>query len=239
MKIGIFRKAVSAAVSGALLLSAAFASAPALITTDAASNKSRVSVHDPSIIKNGDTYYVFGSHIDAAKSNDLQNWNRFTNGYATTNNVEFGNLSANLSKAFAWAGEDLEDCEGGFAVWAPDVIWNPDYVNADGSKGAYLMYFCTSSTYMRSVIAYAAAQNIEGPYTFVDTLIYSGFTANDSYATSSTKNVNRKYTSTNVDELISMKVPYGETKANYEKLTNYLYRANRIRSQINKRMQKL
>ena len=43
----------------------------------------------------------------------------------------------------------------------------------------------------------------------------------------------------NVDELISMKVPYGETKANYEKLTNYLYRANRIRSQINKRMQKL
>ena len=76
MKIGIFRKAVSAAVSGALLLSAVFAAAPALITTDAASNKSRVSVHDPSIIKNGDTYYVFGSHIDAAKSNDLQNWNR-------------------------------------------------------------------------------------------------------------------------------------------------------------------
>ena len=43
----------------------------------------------------------------------------------------------------------------------------------------------------------------------------------------------------NVDELIAMKVPYGETKANYEKLTNYLYRANKIRSQINKRMQNL
>ena len=43
----------------------------------------------------------------------------------------------------------------------------------------------------------------------------------------------------NVDELIAMKVPYGETKANYEKLTNYLYRANRIHSQINKRLQKL
>lgn len=43
----------------------------------------------------------------------------------------------------------------------------------------------------------------------------------------------------NVDELIAMKVPYGETKANYEKLTNYLYRANKIRSQINKRMKKL
>ena len=43
----------------------------------------------------------------------------------------------------------------------------------------------------------------------------------------------------NVDELIAMKVPYGETKANYEKLTNYLYRAHKIRSHINKRMQKL
>ena len=43
----------------------------------------------------------------------------------------------------------------------------------------------------------------------------------------------------NVDELIAMKVPYGETKANYEKLTNYLYRANRIHSDISKKMQKL
>ena len=43
----------------------------------------------------------------------------------------------------------------------------------------------------------------------------------------------------NVDELIAMKVPYGETKANYEKLTNYLYRANKIHSQINKKIQKL
>lgn len=43
----------------------------------------------------------------------------------------------------------------------------------------------------------------------------------------------------NVDELIAMKVPYGETKANYEKLTTYLYRATKIHSQINKKMQKL
>ena len=43
----------------------------------------------------------------------------------------------------------------------------------------------------------------------------------------------------NVDELIAMKVPYGETKANYEKLTNYLYHANKIHAQINKKMQSL
>jgi hypothetical protein len=43
----------------------------------------------------------------------------------------------------------------------------------------------------------------------------------------------------NVDELIAMKVPYGETKANYEKLTTYLYRANRIHSQISRKIQKI
>ena len=43
----------------------------------------------------------------------------------------------------------------------------------------------------------------------------------------------------NVDELIAMKVPYGETKANYEKLTAYLFRANRIHSEIAKKMNKL
>ena len=41
-----------------------------------------------------------------------------------------------------------------------------------------------------------------------------------------------------VDELIEMKVPYGEHIENYEKLTNYLYKANKIHSQILKRMNK-
>lgn len=141
--------------------------------------KSRVSVHDPSIIKNGDEYYVFGSHIDAAKSVDLQNWTQFTNGYTTPGNVIFGDLSENLAGSFAWAGEDDSDSKGGFSVWAPTVFWNDNYVNDDGTKGAYMMYYCTSSTYKRSAIGYAVSQNIEGPYTYVDTIIYSGFTKND------------------------------------------------------------
>ena len=219
------KKIISLFLTSCLLISGCFPGITAVENAHAASVKSRVSVHDPSIFKDNDgTYYVFGSHIEAAKTNDLQNWTRFTNGYTTPNNAEFGDLSANLAKAFAWSGENLEDCEGGYAVWAPDVIYNPDYVNTDGTKGAYLMYFCTSSTYMCSVIGFATAQKAEGPYTFVDTLIYSGFTENDSYATSSTKNVNRKYTSTNIDELIaSGAVTYNSNwfrKSNYN---NYLY----------------
>lgn len=55
-----------------------------------------VSVHDPSIIKVDDQYYVFGTHIEAAKSSDLMRWDRFTNGYTTPENVLYGDLSENL-----------------------------------------------------------------------------------------------------------------------------------------------
>ncbi|TMN63813.1 beta-xylosidase, partial [Pseudoalteromonas sp. S1727] len=33
-----------------------------------------VAVHDPSVLKVDDTYYIFGSHLAAAKSTDLMNW---------------------------------------------------------------------------------------------------------------------------------------------------------------------
>ncbi len=197
------RKTISGILAAAVMITGQ-AFSPIRFNSFAVANKARVSVHDPSIFKDeSGEYFIFGSHIEAARSPDLQSWYRFSNGYAATNNALFGNLSQNLAGAFSWAGENLEDCEGGFSVWAPDVIYNPEYINKDGSKGAYMMYFCTTSTYIRSVIAFGVSQKPEGPYEFVDTLIYSGFTKNDSYATSSTKNVNRKYTSTNVDELIS------------------------------------
>lgn len=160
-----------------------------------------VSVHDPSIVEDKGTYYVFGSHVEAAKSLDLLNWTRFTNGYTTPNNVLFGNLSDNLANSFDWAGENDADSSNGFAVWAPDVFWNKDYVNADGTKGAYMMYYCTSSTYIRSAIGYAVSQNIEGPYVYGDTIMYSGFTQGDKYDEKST--VNKNWTNTNIPALIN------------------------------------
>lgn len=199
------RKRILALFSAAALIcSAPTAYTPTVSAADAVLKKARVSVHDPSVVKDEQTgtYYIFGSHIEAAKSDNLQSWTSFANGYARQNNKIFGDLSGNLKKAFAWAGEDLGDCAGGFAVWAPDVVWNPDFVNQDGSKGAYLMYFCTSSDYRTSVIAFGSSKNIEGPYTFVDTLIYSGFTDTTVMATSATKNVNRRYSNTNIQELI-------------------------------------
>lgn len=162
----------------------------------------RVSVHDPSIaVSKEGTYYVFGSHIDAAKSTDLITWETFTNGYATTNNKIFGNLATNLADAFKWAGNQGDTDDKNYHVWAPDVFWNPNYVNEDNTKGAYMMYFCTTSTGVRSVIGFATSQNIEGPYTYKKSLIHSGFTKN------SAKDAGGKtdliYTNTNIDELIA------------------------------------
>ena len=42
----------------------------------------------------------------------------------------------------------------------------------------------------------------------------------------------------NVDELLKMKTPYGETAENYRKLTEYLAKAGQIRSEINKSIKK-
>ena len=37
------------------------------------------------------------------------------------------------------------------------------------------MYFCTTSSYVKSTLCFATADNIEGPYTYVDTILYSGY----------------------------------------------------------------
>ncbi len=147
---------------------------------------SRVSVHDPSIIKADDNYYVFGSHMADAKSSDLMDWTQMNNDYsnretsdAWQNDSVYGDVLNNLAESFEWAGYDDGDCSGGnLAVWAPDVIYNPYYIWDDGSAGAYMLYYSASSTWRRSCIGYAVSKDVEGPYDYVDTVIYSGFSDN-------------------------------------------------------------
>lgn len=158
------------------------------------------SVHDPSIIKADGMYYVFGTHIAAAKSDDLINWTNFTNGYTRNDNTLYGDLSENLSGSFEWAGENDADTRGGFGVWAPDIFWNEDYVNEDGTIGAYMIYYSVSSTWQRSAIGYAVSKDIEGPYEYVDTIVYSGFTNVEAYDDNS--NVNKQWENTNISDLI-------------------------------------
>lgn len=164
------------------------------------------AVHDPSIFREVDengqvVYYAFGTHITSAKSKNLVDWQIFTNGYKAKNNTHYGDLSENLKESFKWAGEDDSDCKGSYAVWAPDVFYNKHYVNEDGSKGAYLIYYSASSTYCRSAIGYAVSDKVEGPYKYRGTIVYSGFTQESSRDRRS--DVDKIWTNTNIDELMA------------------------------------
>lgn len=115
-------------------------------------------------------------------------------------------LETALASPFLWAGYNDVDCSGGYAVWAPDLIYNPDYIWPDGTEGAYMMYFSTSSTAIRSCIAYAVSKSAYGPFSYVDTVIYSGFTNYDNNVTTTsdlgTKTVNTHYNNTNLPKLL-------------------------------------
>ncbi len=140
---------------------------------------------------------------------DCQKWNLIeaqTNSGSTSASKGEA-LETALASSFLWAGYNDSDCAGGYAVWAPDVIYNPSYVWNDGSKGAYMMYYCTSSTYVRSCIGYAVSKSAQGPFSYVDTIVYSGFTKSDNNVTTTstlgTKTVNTSYANTNIPKLIS------------------------------------
>jgi arabinan endo-1,5-alpha-L-arabinosidase len=126
---------------------------------------SGVSVHDPSVIKAVGKYYIFGSHMEAAVSSDLKEWKSVASGVNADNKL-FDNLFDEERKAFSYVGQNNE---GGYSVWAPDVVYNK-------KMGKYVMYFCTTSSFVKSNICFAVADQVEGPYHYVDTILYSGFT---------------------------------------------------------------
>ncbi len=125
----------------------------------------RVTVHDPSIVEANGMYYIFGSHMAWAKSKDLRSWTTFT----TNVNTNYANIFATNA---AWAanggaqGNSAYDVSGN--LWAPDVIYNE-------KLGKWCMYMSVNGDGYYSSIAMATASNIEGPYTYAGTVVYSGF----------------------------------------------------------------
>lgn len=131
---------------------------------------SGVSVHDPSILKVDDTYYIYGSHMAAAKCDDLLKWKRVADGYSANNGV-FGQIYSVREEAFAYAGDKISVIptdDGGTHVWAPDVVYNK-------ANGLYYMYYCTTSTWNASNLCYGVSESPEGPFEWKGALIYSGF----------------------------------------------------------------
>lgn len=138
----------------------------------------RVSVHDPSIIKAEDgTYYVFGSHACASKSEDMITWENVACGVYDSNKMlvpENGTLRGVLKNPLSWT--DTYQQQNGYAedkwetaVWAADVIYNK-------AMNKYCYYACSSVWgTAHSVIWFGTSDNIEGPYENIKCIVYSGF----------------------------------------------------------------
>ncbi len=117
-----------------------------------------VSVHDPSVVRVDGTFYVFGSHLAAARSTDLVNWTKIADG-ATAANPLFADVTKQLAETFAWAQSAT--------LWAPDVIKLDD--------GRYYFYYnaCKGDS-PRSALGVAVADKIEGPYVNKQVILKSG-----------------------------------------------------------------
>lgn len=129
----------------------------------------RVSVHDPSIVKAHGTYYLFGSHRAWAKSTDMVNWTTFTNNLSTDYKDILGDIWKQWPKQPANA-----DVTGN--MWAPDVIWNKHLKK-------WCMYLSVNGANYKSVIVLLTADTIEGDWTYVGPVVYSGFRADTASAT--------------------------------------------------------
>ena len=137
-------------VAGAMALGEEAPSAPAF--RDA-------YVHDPSILRAGDgTYYIFGSHMAAAKSGDLMNWEMISTdarqGCTLVNNVQ-----EEMGEALSWARTNT--------FWAPDVQRLAD--------GRYYLYYCAcEGASPLSALGLAVSDAPEGPYRNLGILLKSG-----------------------------------------------------------------
>jgi len=116
------------------------------------------AVHDPSVIRVGSQFYVFGSHLAAARSSDLMNWTRIADGVNDANPL-FDKVGTALADTFAWS--QVSD------LWAADVAQLDD--------GKFYMYYnsCKGDS-PRSALGLAVADAVEGPYRNRQILLKSG-----------------------------------------------------------------
>ena len=121
-----------------------------------------VSVHDPSVMRTEDgRFYIYGSHMQAAWSDDLVDWKMFSK-------LEKCNLQPNYAVEFK---EALSFAKTG-TFWAPDVIRLSD--------GRYYMYYCCcEGSSPLSALGVAVSDSPEGPFENVQILLRSGYAGYD------------------------------------------------------------
>ena len=118
------------------------------------------AVHDPSIIRAEDGfYYIFGSHMAAAKSADLIDWKLISRDASNAGCTLVKNVQTEMKEALKFARTNT--------FWAPDVVQLPD--------GKYYMYYCTcEGSSPLATLGYAVADKPEGPYKNLGIILKSG-----------------------------------------------------------------
>jgi arabinan endo-1,5-alpha-L-arabinosidase len=153
MNMGCFlsRFAMAALALGALALRADDPPAPTF---------ANVTVHDPSVVRDGSTFYVFGSHMASASTTDLLRWTQITTSAAYPNSLIRNQAPlTEFSEALTYAG-------GATTFWAPDVIRLGD--------GKYYFYYCAcQGSSPLSALGLAKADAVTGPYANVTILLKS------------------------------------------------------------------
>ncbi|WP_440905894.1 LamG-like jellyroll fold domain-containing protein [Catenovulum sp. SX2] len=154
-----------------------------------------IGVHDPSVIKavvdGVETYYIYGSHLAAAKSTDLINWDYISApGNATvTHNIDgenktrdelvvddsplFNTYTSEISEGIAWT-------DGWEGNWAANVIQAPNgkywfYYNHCAQDEAKDEKGIGGGCWHRSYLGLAEADSPEGPFVDKGVFLRTGY----------------------------------------------------------------
>lgn len=135
-----------------------------------------VGVHDPSVIKAGDTYYIFGSHLAAAKSTDLVRWEMISSlsqNHLVDESGLFQTYTSEIAEGIRWT-------DGFTGNWAANVIASPEgkfwfYYNHCGQQNPDVTDAVAEVCHNRSYLGLAEAESIEGPYQDRGVFLRSGY----------------------------------------------------------------
>ncbi|KAA8815484.1 arabinan endo-1,5-alpha-L-arabinosidase [Bifidobacterium callitrichos] len=125
------------------------------------SNATPALIHDPAIIEDHGTYYIVGTHRQFARSIDLVHWEPFENNLSRDPYALLGDIWKD------WP-EQPENPDLTSNTWAPDVIWNE-------TMRKWCMYLSVNGHEFRSVIVLLTADRLDGDWTYVGPVVYSGF----------------------------------------------------------------
>ncbi len=126
------------------------------------------AIHDPSVYRDpvSGTYYSFGSHLAAAKSDDLMGWSTAANSpgnYSSASTLFTKKYTEEFAEpyAFTMPGGAKEN------AWAPDIIYNT-------SMKKYCMYLSIVDGSTKCCIAMAVSDQPDGPYSYQGMIVCSG-----------------------------------------------------------------